>query len=142
MAHLNIYLSREREKTLRQHLDEIARRDNRSLSYIVEEALVKFVQDTKDDPRVEFLTVSVDEDWKVVDAWLKERGISGLPVALDPKGAIADRYGTTGYPETFFIAPSGEVVQQVVGAADWGKPQVRTFAAEFSRASAPATPAN
>ena len=45
MAHLNIYLSREREKMLRQHLDEIARRDNRSLSYIVEEALVKFVQD-------------------------------------------------------------------------------------------------
>ena len=104
--------------------------------------LVKFVQDTKDDPRVEFLTVSVDEDWKVVDAWLKERGISGLPVALDPKGAIADRYGATGYPETFFIAPSGEVVQQLVGAADWSRPQVRTFASEFSRASAPAATAN
>ena len=97
--------------------------------------LVKFVRDTKDDPRVEFLAVSADEGWKVVDVWLKEHGISGLPVALDPKGAIASRYGTTGYPETFFIAPSGEIVQHVVGAADWSKPQVRTFAAEFSRAS-------
>jgi thiol-disulfide isomerase/thioredoxin len=95
--------------------------------------LVKFVGDTKNDPGVEFLAVSVDEDWKVVDAWLKERGISGLPVALDPKGAIAVRYGTTGYPETFFIAPSGEIVQHFVGAADWSKPQVRAFAAEFSR---------
>jgi hypothetical protein len=95
--------------------------------------LVKFVRDTKDDPRVDFLAVSVDEDWKVVDAWLKERGISGLPVALDPKGTIAGRYGATGYPETFFIAPSGEIVQHFVGAADWSKPQVRTFAAEFSR---------
>lgn len=95
--------------------------------------LVKFVRDTKDDSRVEFLAVSVDEDWKVVDAWLKERGISGLPVALDPKGAIAGRYGATGYPETFFIAPSGEVVQHFVGAADWSRSQVRTFAAEFSR---------
>jgi thiol-disulfide isomerase/thioredoxin len=95
--------------------------------------LVKFVRDTKDDPRVEFLAVSADEDWKVVDAWLKERGISGLPVALDPKGAIAGRYGATGYPETFFIAPSGEIVQHFVGAADWSKSQVRTFAAEFSR---------
>ena len=95
--------------------------------------LVKFVRDTKDDPSVEFLAVSVDEDWKVVDAWLKERGISGLPVALDPRGPIAARYGATGYPETFFIAPSGEIVQHFVGAADWSKPQVRTFAAEFSR---------
>jgi predicted transcriptional regulator len=45
MAHLNIYLSREREKWLRQHLDALARQDNRSLSYIVEEALVRFVKD-------------------------------------------------------------------------------------------------
>jgi thiol-disulfide isomerase/thioredoxin len=97
--------------------------------------LVKFVKDTKGDANVEFLAVSVDEDWKVVDGWLKEHGIAGLPVALDPKGAIASRYGATGYPETFFIAPSGEIVQHFVGMADWSKPQVRTFAAEFSRAS-------
>ena len=95
--------------------------------------LVKFVRDTKNDPRVEFLAVSVDEDWRVVDAWLKDRGISGLPVALDPKGAIADRYGTTGYPETFFIAPSGEIVQHAVGMMDWSSPKFRAFAAEFSR---------
>ena len=95
--------------------------------------LVKFVRDTKDDPRVEFLAVSVDEDWRVVDAWLKDRGISGLPVVLDPKGAIADRYGTTGYPETFFIAPSGEIVQHAVGMMDWSSPKFRAFAAEFSR---------
>jgi predicted transcriptional regulator len=44
MAHLNVYVSREREKWLRDHLEEIARRENRSLSYIVEEALVQFVQ--------------------------------------------------------------------------------------------------
>ena len=103
--------------------------------------LVKFVRDTKNDPNVEFLAVSVDVSWKVVDAWLEERGISGLPLALDPRGAIAGRYGATGYPETFFIAPSGEIVQHFVGAADWGKPRVRTFAAEFSRASASAAAA-
>ena len=97
--------------------------------------LVKFVRDTKNDPNVEFLAVSVDVSWKVVDAWLEERGISGLPLALDPRGAIAGRYGATGYPETFFIAPSGEIVQHFVGAADWSTPRVRAFAAEFSRAS-------
>lgn len=45
MSHLNIYVSREREKWLRQHLEDLAREDNRSLSYIVEEALVKYIQD-------------------------------------------------------------------------------------------------
>jgi predicted transcriptional regulator len=44
MPHLNIYISKEREKWLRDHLENLARRDNRSLSYIVEEALVKFVE--------------------------------------------------------------------------------------------------
>jgi predicted transcriptional regulator len=44
MAHLNIYLSKEREKWLRHGLQEIARTEHRSLSYIVEEALVKFMQ--------------------------------------------------------------------------------------------------
>ncbi len=97
--------------------------------------LVKFVKDTEKDPHVEFIAVSVDESWSIVDAWLKKQGISGLPVALDPKGAIAERYGVTGYPETFFVAPSGEIVQHFVGAADWSRPEARSFAAEFSRAS-------
>ncbi len=95
--------------------------------------LVKFVADIKGDTRVDFLAVSVDEDWNVVDTWLKDHGIAGLPVALDPKGTIAGRYGVTGYPETFFIAPSGEIVKQLVGAADWSKPEARSFVAEFSR---------
>ena len=101
--------------------------------------LVKFVKDTKDDPRVEFLAVSVDEDWKTADAWLEQAGISGLPVALDPKGPIAGRYGATGYPETFFISPSGEIVQHFVGAAEWSRPELRAFAADFSRASSSAS---
>ena len=98
-------------------------------------ALVKFVGDTKGDANVEFLAVSTDEDWKTVDTWLKEHGISGLPVALDPGGATAHLYGTDAYPETWFIAPSGEIVQHVVGEADWSSPKFRAFAAEFSRAS-------
>lgn len=44
MAHLNIYLSKDREKWLRDHLETLARQDNRSLSYIVEEALVHFLK--------------------------------------------------------------------------------------------------
>lgn len=44
MAALNIYVSRDREKWLRDHLENIARTEARSLSYIIEEALVEFLQ--------------------------------------------------------------------------------------------------
>ncbi|HEX2798583.1 MAG TPA: carboxypeptidase regulatory-like domain-containing protein, partial [Thermoanaerobaculia bacterium] len=55
--------------------------------------------------------------------------ILGLPVALDPRGATAHLYGTDAYPETWFIAPSGEIVQHVVGPVDWSSPKFRAFAA-------------
>jgi thiol-disulfide isomerase/thioredoxin len=98
-------------------------------------ALVKFVKETKGDRNVEFLAVSVDEDWKVVDAWLKERGITELPAALDPKGGTAHRVGTDKFPETWFLSPSGEIVHHVVGAADWNDPKLRELAAAFSLAA-------
>jgi predicted transcriptional regulator len=44
MAHLNIYLSRERAKWLRDGLEVIAHKENRSISYVVEEALVSYIK--------------------------------------------------------------------------------------------------
>ena len=44
MAHLNIYLSKERAKWLREGLEGIVQKENRSLSYVVEEALVGFIK--------------------------------------------------------------------------------------------------
>ena len=44
MAHLNVYLSKERAKWLRAGLEGIAQKENRSLSYVVEEALVHFIK--------------------------------------------------------------------------------------------------
>ena len=44
MAHLNIYLSKERAKWLRSNLEDVAAKENRSLSYVVEEALVEFIR--------------------------------------------------------------------------------------------------
>lgn len=97
--------------------------------------LVKFVKQTKGDRNVEFLAVSVDTDWKVVDAWLKAHGITDLPLALDPNGDTAHVVGTDKYPETWFVLPTGEVLRRTLGAEDWSDPKLREFAAEFSRAA-------
>jgi thiol-disulfide isomerase/thioredoxin len=99
--------------------------------------LVKFVKDTKGDPNVEFLAVSADDEWSTAERWLKERGIDGLPLALDARGGTSRLLGATGYPETFFVTPAGEILEHVVGAAPWSDPKFREFAAAFSKASAP-----
>jgi hypothetical protein len=44
MPHLNVYLSKERAKWLRTELEGVANEENRSLSYVVEEALVSFIK--------------------------------------------------------------------------------------------------
>ncbi len=97
--------------------------------------LVKFVKETKGDPNVEFLAVSADDDWDIAQRWLRERGIDDLPLALDARGPTSRLLGATGYPETFFVAPSGEIVRHEIGAANWSSPKFRAFAAEFSKAA-------
>jgi cytochrome c biogenesis protein CcmG, thiol:disulfide interchange protein DsbE len=49
--------------------------------------------------------------------FVKEFAIS-YPTIRDPGREVADRYGTTGIPETFFIDADGRVVAQAVGAVD------------------------
>ncbi len=59
----------------------------------------------------------------VVSAWYKAHGISGLPVLLDPKGAMARAFNTNGIPTTVIINAAGRVVARLEGAADWGAPE-------------------
>lgn len=40
------------------------------------------------------------------------------PTIRDPGREVADRYGTTGIPETFFIDADGKLVAQAVGAVE------------------------
>ena len=59
----------------------------------------------------------------VVSAWYKAHGISGLPVLLDPKGAMARAFNANGIPTTVIINAAGQVVARLEGAADWGAPE-------------------
>ncbi len=48
-------------------------------------------------------------------------------VLLDPEGRLSTRYGVTGYPETFVIDRTGNVVHHHVGPAEWDSPAVLSF---------------
>src|SRR5437762_14318262 len=68
------------------------------------------------------LAISQDEDGKRVVAPFVERMHLTFPVLLDPERQVGDRYGVTGYPETFVIDRNGYVVEHVVGPRDWAAP--------------------
>jgi thiol-disulfide isomerase/thioredoxin len=55
----------------------------------------------------------------VVAAWFKQHDVSGLPVLLDPRGALSGAWGGKGIPTTHIIARDGKERARLEGAADW-----------------------
>ncbi len=58
----------------------------------------------------------------VVGPWLRDKGITGLPVLLDPKGAMGRAWGVRGLPTTVIIDRTGQDCARLEGSADWGSP--------------------
>src|SRR5438034_8372497 len=90
------------------------------------------------------LAISQDEDGKRVVAPFVERMHLTFPVLLDPERQVGDRYGVTGYPETFVIDRNGYVVEHVVGPRDWAAPDeiaaLEALIAAGDRGGAPPAP--
>jgi thiol-disulfide isomerase/thioredoxin len=59
---------------------------------------------------------------QTVAAWFEQHGITGLPVLLDPRGALATAWGGKGIPTTHIIARDGKERARLEGAADWSTP--------------------
>ena len=59
---------------------------------------------------------------KVVAAWFEEHNVTGLPILLDPRGALGHAWGGQGIPTTHIIARDGKERARLEGAADWSTP--------------------
>ena len=71
---------------------------------------------------------------EVVLAWYQAHGIAGLPVLLDPKGALARAFKANGIPTTVIIDTAGQVVARLEGAADWASPEAQTLIRKLTKA--------
>lgn len=60
---------------------------------------------------------------KLVRAWFESHDIDGLPVLLDPKGAVARAWGARGIPTTVLVNRDGKGCARLEGSADWGTPE-------------------
>jgi peroxiredoxin len=61
-----------------------------------------------------FLAVNEQETAQIASAYLDVNRLD-FPVLLDPDGATMERYGVTGLPSSFLIAPNGDIVRRWSG---------------------------
>lgn len=62
-----------------------------------------------------------------VTAWFEQHHITGLPVLIDPHGAMARAFGARGIPTTIIIDKDNRQVARTEGAADWASPEAKAL---------------
>ncbi|MDA0204935.1 MAG: TlpA disulfide reductase family protein [Acidobacteria bacterium] len=72
------------------------------------------------------LGISVDENKEAYEQFL-DRFDVGFPTVRDPEMAVASRYGTNMYPETYLIDRDGLVVRKYIGGDDWMRPEIVNY---------------
>ena len=65
------------------------------------------------------MALSIQEDKKRVSKFMQSYEVD-FPVYLDSDGAVANKYGVTGIPTTYIIAPDGKIVGRAIGPREWG----------------------
>lgn len=85
-------------------------------------------------PRVTVLGVGVDTTEADYYRFLRTYQIDFLTVRDADKESY-NRYGATGYPETFIIDASGIVRRKFVGPVNWTSPEIIEYLDKFSNPS-------
>jgi peroxiredoxin len=88
------------------------------------------------DHGVVVLGVSVDEDEKALQNFVRENGIS-FPIGRDPNRAISNGYGTFQYPETYIMDRHGVLAEKVIGFTDWNDTRIQNFVLDLAGAAKP-----
>jgi len=73
--------------------------------------------------RATVLAVSVDENWEAISKFFPHG--TPLTVLLDPSREVPASYGTSQFPESFLIDPSGHVRYAFINQRNWVRPRSR-----------------
>lgn len=90
--------------------------------------------------QVVVFAVSVDEDEQIYRKFLREYNIELLTVR-DPAQRSNQLYGTTVFPETYIIDPSGVMRRKLVGPVQWTSPEMVAYLRQLAATAAPAASA-
>lgn len=81
---------------------------------------------------VAFVGLSVDESEEAAMRFAREYGLS-YPIVRDPGGRVADAFGVTSLPATFFISSAGDIVGSVAGSPSVRQMELGTAGARAGR---------
>ena len=94
-------------------------------------SLRRFAEQMRSDG-VAVLGVSVDQDTEALKKFVADYQLS-FPIARDPDQAVASRYGTFKFPESYIIARDGRIADKLVGAVNWQDPRIVAFVRNLVR---------
>jgi cytochrome c biogenesis protein CcmG/thiol:disulfide interchange protein DsbE len=83
---------------------------------------------------VTVIGVSVDQDRAALEQFVAHARLS-FPIARDPEQAVAARYGTFKFPESYVIDSEGRIARRIIGALDWRDPEIISFLSRLARSS-------
>jgi len=78
--------------------------------------------------RFQVVAVSVDRRGaEAVRPYFERLGIAHLPIYVEPKNQLAQALGLRVLPSTIVIGPSGLMVGNLIGAAEWDAPEAQAL---------------
>lgn len=80
---------------------------------------------------VAVIGVSVDQDPAALRKFIADYHLS-YPMARDPDQALAARFGTFKFPETYIIDRDGKVAEKIIGPINWEDPRMIRFVEELA----------
>lgn len=84
--------------------------------------------------RVTIIGVSMDRDSAALERFVTHAQLP-FPIARDPTQAVASRYGTFKFPESYVIDSEGRIARKIIGAMDWRDPETISFVSRLARSS-------
>ncbi len=75
---------------------------------------------------VRVIGVSVDQNKPDLASFISDYHLS-FPILRDPRQALASRFGTYKFPETYIFDRNGRLAEKIIGAADWEDPRMIEF---------------
>ena len=90
------------------------------------EELPSLLQFHHDHPDIVVLAISVDEDEDAYRNFVASRHVDLITVR-DPSEAVATKFSTEQWPETYMIDRNGMIRRRFVGATDWTSPEIARF---------------
>lgn len=101
-------------------------------------SLIEFAKTVKKELGIDIIAVSMDDDWADVELLFKKLKLgkindSPLIVVQDKHLMVTKKYGTTKFPETFFINKNFEIQRKFLGSQNWVSPQILQWMANYAK---------